>query len=201
MKSLFRFGAPLAMGLALLSVPSAAHATGWDIDPTHSKLGFSIRHLMVSNVHGQFKKWTGTIEIDDKDPTKSKVEISADIDSIDTDDEKRDTHLKSPDFFDAAKFPKMTFKSTKIAKSGKGYKVTGDLTIKDVTKSVTLDVDGPAKAVKDPWGGERSGATVTGVVKRSDYGLKWNAPLETGGVALGEDVKLEIEVELTKKKP
>jgi polyisoprenoid-binding protein YceI len=140
------------------------------------------------------------VEIDDKDPTKSKIEISADIASIDTDDEKRDEHLKSPDFFDAAKFPKMTFKSTKIVKGGKGYKVTGDLTIRDVTKTVTLDVEGPAKAVKDPWGGERSGVAATGVVKRADYGLKWNAPLETGGLALGEDVKLEIEVELTKKK-
>lgn len=200
MKSILHLVAPAALGLALLSVPAAASATTWEVDASHSRLGFSVRHLMVTNTRGHFKKWTGVIEIDDKDPTKSKVAIDVDVASIDTDDEKRDEHLRAPDFFDAAKFPKMTFKSTKIVKGGKGYKVTGDLTIKDVTKSVVLEIEGPAKAVKDPWGNEKSGAAVTGVINREDFGLKWNAPLETGGVAVGKDVKLEIEVELLKKK-
>src|SRR5262245_44195869 len=132
MKALLRFGAPVAFGLALFSAPATASATTWEVDASHSRLGFAVRHLMVTTTRGAFKKWTGTIELDDKDATKSKVDISADIPSVDTDDEKRDEHLRSPDFFDAAKFPKMTFKSTKIVKAGKGFKVTGDLTIRDV---------------------------------------------------------------------
>lgn len=200
MKTLLRFGAPLALSLGLLTVPGSASAETWEFDPGHSRVGFAVRHLMVSNVRGHFKKWAGTIELDDKDPTKSKVEVSIDVDSISTDDDKRDAHLKSPDFFDSAKFPKMTFKSTKITKDAKGYKVLGDLTIKDKTKPVTLVVEGPSKAVKDPWGNTKSGASVTGTINRKEFGLVWNMPLEGGGIAVGDDVKLEIETELLKKK-
>lgn len=185
---------------AMIAAPAAAQASEWEIDASHSRVGFSVRHMMVSNTRGQFGKFSGTVALDDKDPTKSKIDITIDVDSINTADEKRDGHLKSPDFFDAAKFPKMTFKSTKIQKAGKGYKLTGDLTIKDVTKPVTLAVEGPAKAAKDPWGNIRSGVSATGKINRKDFGLTWNAALETGGVAVGEDVTLEIEVELMQKK-
>ncbi|MCK6544732.1 YceI family protein [Myxococcota bacterium] len=184
---------------AMLAAPSAAQASQWELDASHSRIGFKVRHMMVTNTRGQFSKFTGTVNLDDKNPVKSSVELSIDVDSIDTADEKRDGHLKSPDFFDAAKFPKMTFKSTKIEKAGKGYKVTGDLTIRDVTKPVTLTVEGPAKPAKDPWGNMRSGVSATGVINRKDFGLTWNAALETGGVAVGEEVTLEIEVELMQK--
>jgi polyisoprenoid-binding protein YceI len=200
MKNMFRFGAPIALGLVLSAVPTAAEATQWELDPSHSRIGFAVKHLMVSTTKGHFKKWGGVVDIDDKDPTKSKIEIEIDVASVDTDDEKRDEHLRNPDFFDVAKHPKMTFKATKIAKAPKGYKVTGDLTIKGVTKPVTLMIEGPAKPAKDPWGNERTGISGTGVINREDYGLTYNAVLETGGVAVGKDVKLELEVEMIKKK-
>lgn len=195
MLNLIKF-APLALGVALLSIPTTAKAEVWDIDASHSTLGFSVKHLMVSNTRGNFKKWSGTVDFDEKDPTKSKIELTADINSIDTDDAKRDEHLKAADFFDAAKYPTLTFKSTKIVKAGKGYKVTGDLTIKDVTKSVTLTTEGPGKAVKDPWGGDRMGLTVSGTINRDDFNVAKDQP----GAVIGKDVTLSIEIELLKKK-
>jgi len=191
------------LALALIGIPGAARAaTTWDIDPSHSQVGFSIKHLMITDVHGDFKKFTGAVDMDDKDATKSKIEVSIDTDSIYTGDEKRDGHLKSPDFFDTAKFPKMTFKSTKITKAGKDkYKVSGDLTIKDVTKPVELAVEGPGKQIKDPWGNTRTAVSATAKIKRKDFGLTWNKDLDGGGVVLGDDVKLDFSVELIKKAP
>ena len=184
------------------AIPSLALASDWDIDPAHSQANFTVRHLMVSNVRGDFGKVTGTIKLDDKDVSKSTVDATIDVASINTREAKRDEHLKSPDFFDVAKYPTITFKSKKVAKAGTGkLKVTGDLTMHGVTKEVTLDVEGPAKDAKDPWGNVRSGATATTKINRKDFGLGWNKVLETGGVAVGEDVTIVIDVELTKKAP
>jgi polyisoprenoid-binding protein YceI len=190
------------LALALVGLPGAARASTWDMDPSHSQIGFVVKHLMITDVHGLFKTFTGTVELDDKDATKSKIDLSIDIGSVNTGDDKRDGHLKSADFFDAEKFPKMTFKSTKIVKAGKDkYKVHGDLTIKDQTKPVELAVEGPGKQVKDPWGGTRSAVTATGKIKRKDFGITWNKDLDGGGVVVGEEVKLELSVELLKKAP
>lgn len=179
-----------------------ADGTTWEIDTAHSSAQFSIRHLMVSNVRGEFGKVTGTVVYDAKDPKKSTVEASIDVNSINTREEKRDAHLKAPDFFDVAKFPAITFKSKKVEPAGKGkMKIIGDLTIHGVTKTVTLDAEGPATEVKDPWGNVKSGAVATTKINRKDFGLGWNKALETGGVVVGEEVSITIDIELTKKAP
>lgn len=183
-----------------LALPTFAFATTWTIDPDHSNVGFKVRHLMVSNVKGSFEKHTGVVELDDKDITKSKVEVSIDTNSINTNVQKRDEHLRSADFFDVAKYPAMTFVSKKVAKAGKDkLKVTGDLTLHGVTKSVVLDVEGPTKESKDPWGNIRKGATATTKINRKDFGLVWNAALETGGVAVGEEIIITLEIEMIRK--
>jgi len=183
-----------------LALPAFAFATTWTIDPDHSNVGFKVRHLMVSNVKGNFDKHTGAVEINDKDITKSKVEVSIDTNSINTNVQKRDEHLRSAEFFDVAKFPTMTFVSKKVAKAGKDkLKVTGDLTLHGVTKEVVLDVEGPTKESKDPWGNIRKGATATTKINRKDFGLVWNAALETGGVAVGEEITITLEIEMIKK--
>jgi len=183
-----------------LALPAFAFASTWNIDPDHSNVGFKVRHLMVSNVKGSFDKHTGTVEFNDKDITKSKVEVSIDTNSINTNVQKRDEHLRSADFFDVAKFPTMTFKSKKVAKAGKDkLKVTGDLTLHGVTKEVVLDVEGPSKESKDPWGNFRKGATATTKINRKDFGLVWNAALETGGVAVGDEITITLEIEMIKK--
>jgi len=189
--------ATFGLGLALVSAP--AFASNWVIDAAHSEVGFSVRHLMVSNVKGKFTKFEGTINLDDKDITKSVVEVSIDPNSIDTGLKDRDDHLKSPDFFDTAKNPKLTFKSTKVEKAGKGLKVTGDLNLHGVTKSVVLNVEEVTGEVKDPWGNVKRGATASTVINRKDFGLNWNKALETGGVVVGEEVKISLELELLKK--
>ena len=183
-----------------LALPAFAFASTWTIDPDHSNIGFKVRHLMVSNVRGSFDKHTGTVEINDKDITKSKVEVSIDTNSINTNVQKRDDHLRSADFFDVAKFPTMTFVSKKIAQAGKDkLKVTGDLTLHGVTKEVVLDVEGPSKESKDPWGSLRKGATATTKINRKDFGLVWNKALETGGVAVGNEITITLEIEMIKK--
>jgi polyisoprenoid-binding protein YceI len=172
--------------------------TQWNIDASHSNVGFSVRHMVFAKVNGRFKTWTGTLDLDEGDFTKSKVDISVDVNSIDTHDEKRDGHLKSPDFFDAAGHPSMTFKGKKIEKKGgEEYKLTGDLTIRGATKEVTLDVEYGGRG-KDPWGGERVGFHAKGSVNRTDFGLKWNQALETGGVLVGEKVEISIDLEAVK---
>lgn len=184
---------------SLLLVSAVAQAAGveWKLDASHTKVGFSVPHMMVSTVEGQFKKATATVLLDEADLTKSQITVAIPVESIDTSDAKRDEHLRSPEFFDAKKFPTITFKSTKVAKAGKAYKITGDLTIRGVTKPVTLDatLSGP---VKTPWGNSMRASTITGTVKRSDFGLTWNKTLDAGGVVIGEDVKLDIQAEVTK---
>lgn len=184
-----------------LAAPALSSAATWTIDPDHSNVGFKVRHLMVSNVKGSFEKFTGTIDVNEKDITKSKIDVSIDTASINTNVQKRDEHLRSADFFDVTKYPAMTFVSKKIAKTGKGkLKVTGDLTLHGITKEVILDVEGPAKESKDPWGNTRSGAVASTKINRKDFGLVWNKALETGGVAVGEEVTINLEVELIKGK-
>lgn len=185
--------------LPLLLIAGLAHADSveWKLDTSHTSVGFSVPHLVVSSVDGKFKEATASIKLDDADLTKSTVSVEINAASIDTGDQKRDDHLKSPDFFDAKKFPKLTFKSTKIAKAGAAYKLTGDLTIRDVTKSVTLDATLSAP-VKTPWGNQARAAKVSGKIKRADFGLKWNKALETGGVVVGDEVTIDVKAEVTK---
>jgi polyisoprenoid-binding protein YceI len=185
---------------ATLAVGAGAHAGEWQIDPAHTTAQFSVKHMMVATVRGQFQKVTGTINLDDKDATHSTIEVTIDAASIDTREPKRDGHLKSPDFFDVAKFPNITFKSTKIERSGKDlYKVTGDLTMHGVTHPVTLTVEGPTAPLKNPWGQQVRGVSASGKINRKDWGLTWNKALEAGGVLVGEEVTLQIDAELDAK--
>jgi len=187
------------LALPLLSL-GVAHASEWDIDGSHTTAQFAVKHLAISTVKGTFDKVGGTLSLDDKDITKSKVEVTIDPASIDTREPKRDAHLKSPDFFDVAKFPTMTFKSTKVEKAGKNkLKVTGDLTMHGVTKPVTLAVDGPTAEIKSPFGTTVRAVSLTGKLNRKDWGLGWNKVLETGGLVVSEEVQLDISAELVKK--
>jgi polyisoprenoid-binding protein YceI len=184
----------------MFALPSLALASTWDVDSAHSAAGFSVRHMMVSNVKGAFGDVKGAVNLDDKDITKSTVEATIDVSTISTGNAKRDEHLKAPDFFDVAKYPTITFKSTKVAKAGQGkLKVTGDLTMHGITKPVVLEVEGPSKEAKDPWGNTRTGVAATTKLNRKDFGLTYNQALETGGVAVGEEVTVNLELELVKK--
>jgi len=184
-----------------LTIPTLVLASTWTIDPDHSTVGFKIRHLMVSNVNGRFQTYNGTINVNDEDLSKSKVDVSIDAASINTNVQKRDDHLRSPDFFDVAKYPKITFVSKSISKGALDHlQVKGDLTIHGVTKEVVLDVEGPTMESKDPWGNIRKGATATTKINRKDFGLLWNAALETGGVLVGDEVNITLEVEMIKMK-
>lgn len=165
------------------------------IDPTHSAVHFSVRHLMLSNVRGEFTKLSGTIKFDPTDAAHSSIEASIDAASLNTRDEKRDGHIKSADFLDVEKFPAITFRSKQIKLGNDSAKVTGDLTIRGVTREVTLDIEGPSAEIKDPWGKQRVGATATTKLNRKDFGLTWNATLETGGVMVGDEVKVTIDIE------
>jgi polyisoprenoid-binding protein YceI len=168
--------------------------TTWNFDPSHSSVGFSVRHLMISKVRGQFGKWTGTFEYDESDPTHSKLAVNIDATSIDTRDEKRDAHLRSPDFFDVEKYPELVFASTSIAPDGSDFLVAGDLTIHGVTRPVQLKVESLGRT-KDPWGGDRIGFSATATIHRKDFGLAWNVALETGGVLVGDKIEINIEIE------
>jgi polyisoprenoid-binding protein YceI len=173
--------------------------TTWSIDPAHSHVEFAVKHLMIATVRGRFAIVQGTVRTDDADPSKAGVEVEIDADSIDTRQAQRDAHLKSADFFDVETFPKLTFKSTRIdGVDGDAFKLTGDLTIHGVTRPVTLDVTSEGRG-KDPWGGERAGFSATGKIKRSEFGLTWNQVLETGGFAVGDDIKITLDVELVKQ--
>jgi polyisoprenoid-binding protein YceI len=177
----------------------AAGPTTWTVDPSHTHVEFAIRHMMIATVKGRFGAMTGTVLLDDGNPSKSTVEVSIDISSIDTREPQRDAHLRSADFFDAEKHPKMTFRSTRIERTAEGeYKLAGDLTIRDQTRPIVLDVTAEGRG-KDPWGGERAGFTATAKIKRSDFGLLWNQALETGGVLVGDEVKISIDAELVKQ--
>ena len=171
----------------------------WNFDPVHSDIGFSVRHLMISKVRGHFAKWTGTLLIDDANPANSKAEVSIEAASIDTKEQQRDDHLRSPDFFDAANHPTLTFQSTRVEKTGEEeYKVTGNLTIRGVTKEVTLAAEYLGRN-KDPWGGLRIGFSAKTSVDRRDFGLTFNMPLEGGGVVVGDKVEIGLEIEAVKE--
>jgi len=168
----------------------------YTIDPAHSTAGFKVRHMMVANVRGEFSKVSGTVVVDASAPENSRVEAHIDASTIHTRDEQRDAHLKSAEFLDVEKFPEITFVSKKITGSDGEWKITGDLTIHGVTKEVTLDVEGPAPEAKDPWGSVRSGASAVTKINRKDFGLVWNVALETGGLLVGDEVAITLELEL-----
>jgi polyisoprenoid-binding protein YceI len=176
-----------------------ATKTTWTIDAAHSHVGFGVKHLMIATVRGRFTQVEGTLTVDESDPASASIDITIPTAGVTTGDEKRDGHLRSPDFFDVERFPAMTFRSKRVeAYSTDAFRVVGDLTIRDVTREVTLDVAMLGRA-KDPWGKEHAAFEATTNVKRGDYGLTWNAALETGGVLVGDEVKISIEAQLLKQ--
>jgi polyisoprenoid-binding protein YceI len=188
------------LALAVITVPAIAGASTWAIDPAHSSAQFAVRHLMVSTVRGQLGKVTGTVNIDDSDLTHSTAEATIDANGIDTREAKRDEHLRSPDFLDTAKYPTMTFKSKKVERVSDGkYKVTGDLTMRGVTHEVVLDVEGSPTPMKDPMGNTKLGGVAKTTLNRQDFGINWSKSLDGGGLVVGNDVDVIIDVELTKK--
>jgi polyisoprenoid-binding protein YceI len=169
------------------------------LDGSHTQAQFKVRHMMISNVTGEFKNIEGTFNYNPNDPTLDQVEIKIDAASIDTRDTNRDTHLKSADFFDVEKYPSLSFSSKKFEKTSDGYKVTGDLTIRDVTNEVVLNVEGPTDEIKDPWGNSRIGVVATTKFNRKDFGLNWNVALEAGGFLVSDEIRINIEAEFTKQ--
>ena len=172
--------------------------TRWAIDPTHSSVGFKVKHMMFTNVKGNFEKYEATIISDGDDFTNASIEFSADINSINTNNVDRDTHLKSGDFFDAENHPKLTFKASSFTKSGDDYEIAGDLSMRGVTKFVKFPAEFSG-LMTDPWGNTKAGLNISGKINRKDWGLNWNSALETGGVLVSEEVKLEIELQLAKQ--
>jgi polyisoprenoid-binding protein YceI len=172
----------------------------YQIDPSHSVAEFVVKHLMFSTVKGRFSKVSGEIKLDEADPTNSSVSAEADVASVDTGDPKRDGHLRSPDFFEAEKYPALTFISRRVERAGNGdtYRVVGDLTIRDVTREVTFDTTYLGQGT-DPWGGTRVGFSATTTINRKDFGLNWNAPLEAGGVLVSDQVRINLEVQAVKQ--
>ncbi|MCP3138281.1 YceI family protein [Pyxidicoccus xibeiensis] len=172
--------------------------TTWNIDTTHSGIHFSVRHMVIAKVRGNFQKFSGTVALDEQDVTKSSVSVSIDTASISTGVEQRDNHLRSADFFEVEKFPAITFQSTKVEKtSGNGLRVTGNLTIRDITREVVLDAE-QLGVGKDPWGNVKAAFEAKTSVDRRDFGLKWNQALETGGVLVGEKIEIALEVQAVK---
>jgi len=189
----------LAAVLCIMA-PGLLHAAPWEFDADHTGVHFKVRHLMISSVQGEFEKVTGKIVYDEADVTKSTADITIDAASVNTRVAKRDEDLRSPNFLDVAKYPKIAFKSKRVEKAANGtLKMIGDLTIHGVTKEAVLTVDGPTPAIKDPWGNYRVGGQATTKINRKDFGLVWNATLETGGVMVGDEVEITINVEIYKK--
>jgi polyisoprenoid-binding protein YceI len=188
----------LAAGLAtVLTLPTSAATTSWQIDPRHTSAEFAVTHLMISTVRGEFHGVKGTINLDDKDITNSSVEVTIDATSVDTREPDRDKDLKSPNFFDVANYPTIAFKSTKVEPVAPGkLKVTGDLTIRGVTKRVVLDVSGPTAPIKDIWGLQRSAVSATTKINRQDFGVSWNKKLDSGGVVVSDEVNITLDVEM-----
>jgi polyisoprenoid-binding protein YceI len=171
----------------------------WNIDPAHSAAEFKVRHMMISNVKGRFAKLHGALLLDERDITRSRVETSIEAGSIDTRDEQRDAHLKSPDFFDVGQFPMLSFKSTRVSrKSDDELAVTGHLTIHGITQEVVFAVEGPTSPAKDPWGNTRIGLSVMTQISRKDFGLTWNATLESGGILVGDEVTITLDVQFVR---
>jgi polyisoprenoid-binding protein YceI len=172
----------------------------YSVDKAHSEVGFTVRHMVFAKVHGQFKDWEAQLAYDEADPTRSSVQVRIATGSIDTREGKRDEHLRSADFFEAEKFPRMTFQSKRVEAAGKGrYKVVGDLTIRDVTREVALDVEETGRG-KDPWGNERLGFSAKGAISRGEFGLKWNQALETGGFLVSDNVDIDVEAQVVQGK-
>lgn len=178
----------------------AASADTWQIDPAHTNVEFAVQHMMISKVKGQFQKTNGTVTIDGNDPATAKIEAVIDTSSIYTRVDMRDNDLKSPRFLDVEKYPTITFKSTKIEPAGAGkWKITGDLTLHGVTKPVVLEVEGPSQPIRDPMGNTKVGASATTTINRKDFGLAYNKALEAGGMVVGDEVAISIDVEAAKK--
>ncbi len=174
-------------------------STKWVLDPTHSQLGFKIKHLMITSVSGAFKNFQADVVTNDTDFSDAQISLTAEMNSITTNNEQRDVHLRTSDFFEVATYPELTFKSTKVQKTGDDtFALYGELTLKGVTKPVTLTAEYGGLA-KDPWGGERAGFVITGKINRTDWGVNFNGALETGGVMLGEEVRIHSEIELVKQ--
>lgn len=188
-----------ASGLTFFSMTALAQRVTYAIDPAHSAITFGIKHMAISTVHGRFAIKEGVIDFDPANPANSSVEATIDVASVDTGVAARDTHLKSPDFFDAAKFPTATFKSSKVVKTGEGYDVTGDLNLHGVTKPVTLHLETPSKEQMGPGNKARRGFTATTTLHRQDFGLTWNKPMSGGDMMLGDDVKMEFDIEAAQK--
>jgi polyisoprenoid-binding protein YceI len=185
--------------MSTVTAPQATAVTTWNIDPVHSTAQFKVKHMMISNVKGEFTTITGKLELNEADITKSRVEASIDAATINTREAQRDAHLKSADFLDVEKFPVLTFKSTRVSKEDRvELAVEGDLSIRGVTRNVVFDVEGLSAPMKDPWGGTRIGLSATTRINRKDFGLTWNAVLETGGIMVGEDVTITLDVEFVK---
>jgi polyisoprenoid-binding protein YceI len=191
--------APAPAGAPAAAQAPAPAPNTWSIDSNHSTIGFVVRHMMVSNVRGAFGKVTGTVTYDGKDVSSVVADVTVDTTSITTNNEKRDAHLKSPDFFDVAAFPTLTFKSKRVEKGSEGkFKLIGDLTMHGVTKEVTLDVEGPSQAIV-AQGATRIGASASTTLNRQDYGVKWSKNIDGGGVVVGDEVKVSLELELVKR--
>ncbi|HVN09949.1 MAG TPA: YceI family protein [Patescibacteria group bacterium] len=186
--------------IAFSALPGLAQTTAWKVDPNHTAAQFSVKHLGVSTVRGAFMKTTGEVQLDEKDITKSQIDVTVDTTSVDTRNETRDKDVKSPNFLDVATYPTMTFKSKRITSAGDGkLKLTGDLTLHGVTKEVTFDVDGPSPAIKDPWGNLRRGASATATINRQDFGINYNKMIDTGGLVVSNDVQITIDIEFIRK--
>ena len=184
--------------MTTLTVPQAATST-WNIDPVHSVAEFKVKHMMISNVKGQFTGVSGKLSLNEEDVTKSRIEATIDAASINTREAQRDAHLKSADFFDVEKFPTLSFRSTGVTRKAEGeLEVEGDLTIHGITHKVRFAVEGPTAAGKDPWGNTRVGISATTRINRKDFGLTWNAALETGGILVGEEVTITLDVQFIK---
>jgi polyisoprenoid-binding protein YceI len=171
----------------------------WTLDASHSNASFSVRHLMVSNVRGEFTKLSGTVKLDPARPENAKIDVAIDVASINTREEKRDAHLRSADFFDVEKYPTITFVSRSVRRTDDGLAVIGDLTIHGATREVVLAVDEVSPPSKSPWGATVIGASASTKIKRSDFGMTWNSTLETGGLLVGDEIKIHLEVELIKQ--
>ncbi|MGZ4732921.1 MAG: YceI family protein [Terriglobales bacterium] len=184
--------------MSTVAIPQTATTT-WNIDPVHSVAEFKVKHMMISNVKGQFTGVKGTLSLDSGDLLSSKVEATIDAASINTRDPQRDTHLKSADFFDAEKFPTLSFNSTHVTRTrGEELAVDGDLTIHGITRKVTFEVEGPTLPAKDPWGNTRLGLSAITKINRKDFGLTWNSALETGGILVGDEVTITLDVQFVK---
>ncbi|AXC09835.1 Protein yceI precursor [Acidisarcina polymorpha] len=187
------------VGMVAGTAIAQAQTSTWKIDPAHSEADFTVKHMGISNVHGRFGGVTGTVNLDEKDPGKSSVNATIDVTTVDTGNSKRDDHLKSPDFFDAAKYPTMNFVSKKLTDDGGKKQLIGDLTMHGVTKSVTLDLDGPSKEQVDPQGKTRIAFSATTSIHRQDFGLIWSGSLKSGDSVVGDDIKVELDVEIVKQ--